>query len=335
MSDRESGDNRTRLVCVPGSGLNRRSGRPGPSPGRGEGRRCEESGETVDETSLLARREAYPAEVPTPVLLLTAGVDVQDDRLDAEIVGWRTGEESWGISYRVLWGDPDSPAVWQEPDDLLGTPWQREDGVRLRIAACCIDSAGHRTEAVYRYVKPRQARRVYATVGRAGVGRPIISAPAQKRQGTAKRPVKLFTVGVDEAKGILYARLKSRDPGPGCCHFPDGQGYDAEYFQQLTAEKRVVRYFKGFPRAEWIKTRARNEALDCRVQAHAALCLLNPRWPAIERRAVSRKTAAPVEPQVDEPKSEQTAAALAAKRAQQEMLRQRRARNSWMNRWRY
>jgi phage terminase large subunit GpA-like protein len=298
------------------------------------GETWEESGETVDETSLLSRREIYPAEIPTPVLLLTAGVDVQDDRLEAEIVGWRTGEESWGISYRVLWGDPDSPAVWQQLDDLLATPWQREDGLQLRIVTCCIDSAGHRTEAVYRYVKPRQARGVYATVGRAGIGRPIISAPAAKRQGTAKRPVKLFTVGVDEAKGILFARLKARDPGPGCCHFPADQGYDAEYFQQLTAEKRVIRYYKGFPRAEWIKTRARNEALDCRVQAHAALCLLNPRWPAIERRLASRKAATPVEPLADKPKPEQAARSAEAKGAQEEMLRRRRARGSWVSRWR-
>jgi phage terminase large subunit GpA-like protein len=113
------------------------------------------------------------------------------------------------------------------------------------------------------------------------------------------------------------------------------QGYDAEYFQQLTAEKRVVRYYKGFPKAEWIKTRARNEALDCRVQAHAALCLLNPRWPAIERRVASRQVAVPVEPQADEPKAEQAAQLTAAKRAHEEMLRHRRARNSWMNRWRY
>ena len=93
-------------------------------------------------------------------------------------------------------------------------------------------------------------------------------------KGRAPLPVNLFTVGVDEAKAILFSRLKEQTPGPGYCHFPEGEGYEEEYFKQLTAEKRVIRYTKGYPKAEWIKTRARNEALDCRVQAHAALCLI-------------------------------------------------------------
>ncbi len=146
----------------------------------------------------------------------------------------------------------------------------------------------HRAGAVYLYVKLRQVRGVYATIGRAGAGRPIISSASNRKQGRTTLPVKVFTVGVDEAKGILYARLKEQTPGPGYCHFLEGEGYDEEYFKQLTAEKRVIRYQKGFPKAEWIKTRARNEALDCRVQAHAALCLLNPLWGAVEKRLAPR-----------------------------------------------
>lgn len=253
------------------------------------GEAWEESGETIDPTGLLARREHYRAEVPESVLVLTAGVDTQDDRLEVEIVGWRTGEESWGIDYRVLWGDPDGQMVWQKLDDLLASTWHREDGAQLRIVSCCIDSAGHRTEAVYRYVKPRQARGVYATVGRAGIGRPIISAPSPKRQGHAKRPVKVFTVGVDEGKNLLNARLQGKEHGPGYCHFPTSEAYGEAYFLQLTAEKRITRYVKGFPVREWRQIRARNEALDCRIEAHAALCLLNPRWDVLERRAAPQR----------------------------------------------
>ena len=252
------------------------------------GETWEESGEVNNQDSLMARREHYPAVVPLPVLVLTAGVDVQDDRLELEVCGWRTGEESWGISYRVLWGDPAAAPVWRQLDDVLSATWEREDGLNMRIVQCCIDSAGHRTEAVYRYVKPRQVRGVFATVGRAGVGRPIISSPSHRKQGRAPLPVNLFTVGVDEAKAILFSRLKEQTPGPGYCHFPEGEGYEGEYFKQLTAEKRVIRYTKGFPKAEWIKTRARNEALDCRVQAHAALCLLNPLWKAVEKNLAPR-----------------------------------------------
>ena len=107
-------------------------------------------------------------------------------------------------------------------------------------------------------------------------------------KGRAPLPVNLFTVGVDEAKTILFSRLKEQTPGPGYCHFPEGEGYEEEYFKQLTAEKRVIRYTKGYPKAEWIKTRARNEALDCRVQAHAALCLLNPLWKTVEKNLAPR-----------------------------------------------
>jgi len=199
-------------------------------------------------------------------------------------------------------GDPAAAPVWRQLDDLPTATWTREDGLNMRIVQCCIDSAGHRTDAVYRYVKLRQVRGVYAMVGRAGVGRSIISSPSNRKQGRAPLPVNLFTVGVDEAKAILYSRLKEKTPGPGYCHFPDGAGYEDEYFKQLTAEKRVIRYQKGFPKAEWIKTRARNEALDCRVQAHAALCLLNPLWKAVEKNLAPRlpfpeeAMAAPAEP---------------------------------------
>jgi phage terminase large subunit GpA-like protein len=284
----------------------------------------QEPGETIDPTGLLARREHYNAEVPERVLVLTAGVDTQDDRLEVEIVGWRTGEESWGIDYRVLWGDPDGSHVWKQLDDLLASPWVREDGARLRVISCCIDSGGHRTEAVYRYVKTRQARGIFATVGRAGAGRPIVSAPMRKKQGKQKQPVKLFTVGTDEAKDLLLARLHGTEHGPGYCHFPQRDSHGEQYFLQLTAEKRFLRHVKGVPRYEWRQIRDRNEALDCRILAHAALCLLNPRWPAIERRL------APVPPEQETEDGQDEPTEMPAPRKGPT----RRPRSNWMNRWR-
>ncbi len=172
---------------------------------------------------------------------------------------------------------------------------------------------------------------MYATIGRAGAGRPITSSASNRKQGRTTLPVKLFTVGVDEAKGILYARLKEQAPGPGYCHFPEGEGYDEEYFKQLTAEKRVIRYQKGFPKAEWIKTRARNEALDCRVQAHAALCLLNPLWRAVEKRLAPR-LAFP-EQAIVEPVPSGHPHGLAAE-ANGSGTRRVKARDPWVDRWR-
>ncbi len=142
----------------------------------------------------------------------------------------------------------------------------------------------------------------------------------------------LFTVGVDEAKAILFSRLKEQTPGPGFCHFPDGAGYEEEYFKQLTAEKRVIRYQKGFPKAEWIKTRARNEALDCRVQAHAALCLLNPLWGAVEKRLAPRLPFP--EQAIAEPAPISGHRHGLAGGSDDEQDRRVRVRDPWVNRWR-
>lgn len=115
----------------------------------------------------------------------------------------------------------------------------------------------------------------------AGEGRAIVSSPSSKRSGRNPRPIPLFTVGVDEAKKLIYGRLRISEPGAGYCHFP--KSYGEEFFAQLTAEKVVTRFAKGFPKREWVKTRARNEALDIRVYALAALYLLNPVWEFLKR----------------------------------------------------
>lgn len=69
------------------------------------GETWEEQGEQVEDAALLNRRELYDADVPEGVLVLTAGVDVQDDRFEVEVVGWGIGKESWGIRYQKIYGD--------------------------------------------------------------------------------------------------------------------------------------------------------------------------------------------------------------------------------------
>ncbi|MBK7190623.1 MAG: phage terminase large subunit family protein [bacterium] len=150
------------------------------------GETWEESGEVINQDSLMARREHYPAVVPLPVLVLTAGGDVQDDRLELEVCGWRTGEESWGISYRVLWGDPAAAPVWRQLDDVLSATWEREDGLNMRIVQCCIDSAGHRTEAVSLREAASGARRVrHGWPGRRGPADHLGSVEPQAGAGAA------------------------------------------------------------------------------------------------------------------------------------------------------
>lgn len=141
----------------------------------------------------------------------------------------------------------------------------------MRIACTCIDSGGHHTQSVYAYAKKRNLSRIFAIKGSPVAGKPIISKPSR----TGKLNVKLFSIGTDTAKEMIYSRLRITEPGAGYCHFPSSR--DEEYFKQLTAEKVVTRYHKGFPVRMWEKKPGqRNEALDCRVYAIAALNILNP-----------------------------------------------------------
>lgn len=258
------------------------------------GETFEEAGDQLDDTFLYARRETYNADIPQDAAVLTMGVDVQKDRLELEVVGWGEGEESWNIDLQIISGDPTKPEVWGELTEMLGYEYEHESGNMLTVAATCIDS-GYNTQIVYDYVRGQKnkGRRVYATKGVSGAGRPVV---AQSRSNS-KRKVDLYTIGVDDAKTILAARLKILEHGPGYCHFPMER--DEEYFLQITAEKVITKFRRGFPYREWIKTRARNEATDNRISAHAALKILNPNWQALIKRLEPEEE--PEEVKIDTP----------------------------------
>lgn len=245
----------------------------------------EDGGEQVDEEALYKRREKYNCEVPADVLYLTAGVDTQDDRLEVEVVGWGEGAESWGIRYAIFYGDTKLKKVWDDLDEFLLQTFERADGAKMKIVCTCIDSGGHRANVVYKFCKARSARRVFAIRGQGGEGVPYIKRPTKNNREQAQ----LFTLGVDTGKAILLDRLKVElvdddgndlDSVPGYCHFPKerDRGYTQEYFKGLTAEHRIMTYKKGRAVFEWrIKDSAhkRNEALDCRNYATAALEISN------------------------------------------------------------
>lgn len=244
----------------------------------------EETGETVDPEGLISRREEYVAPVPAGGLVLTAGVDMQQDRLECEIVAWGHGEESWSVEFMVFWGDPLQSDVWDELEDHLASTWLHESGAQLSLSGACVDTGGTggNTQAAYDWLRGKTGRRIFGVKGVPGWGRPIVAAPSRKQSGKTKRKVDLFLVGVDEAKLSVMRRLAVQVPGPGYCHAPIDR--DPDWFHQLTAEKLVTRYVKGFPVREWHKTRPRNEAFDCRVYAYAALKIANPSF----RRAAER-----------------------------------------------
>lgn len=230
----------------------------------------------VEEDALAARVEEYPAPVPGRAVLLTAGVDVQADRVEVEVVAWGPGEESWGVEYAVLWGDTAArrnAGVWPDLEAFLSRTWRHEYGDELGLYAVLIDS-GFRTQEVYRFVKGRSARRWFAAKGYATPGMPVISGkPQRKRSGRRERHVDLFLVGTDQASAVVQSRL-TREDGFGVCHWPNGRGYDLDYFRQLTSMRSTTRYRRGVPLREWhVRAGRRNEAFDCRVYAYAALQL--------------------------------------------------------------
>lgn len=241
------------------------------------GETWEEQGEVVEDAELLGRRELYEADVPDGVLVLTAGIDVQDDRFEVEVVGWGVGKESWGIRYQKIFGDLLKEQVWTDLDAFLLAGFQKKDGTVLHILSACMDSGGHFPDQVLRFTRDRWERKVWAIKGKGGSDVPFIRNPTTNNR--VKAP--LFTLGVDAGKALLYQRLRHQTKGPNYCHFPINEeaGYDGDYFKGLTAEKMVVRFRKGRPVVTWElkdSKHKRNEPLDLRNYATAALEITNP-----------------------------------------------------------
>ena len=247
------------------------------------GESWEEQGETIEHEELLERRLNYDSDtIPEDVLVLTAGVDTQKDRLELQMVGWGANYESWVIEYKIFWGDPNADNVWQELDNYLKKRFKTESGRVLTISCTCIDSGGHHTNQVYQFTKPRQGRRVFAVKGLSTPGKPIANRPTF----VGKNKAVLYGIGVDSAKEAIFARLSS-EPAYTTLHFCSD--LDEEYFKQLTAEKRVTKFVKGRKSLIWKQIRPRNEALDTLVYNFAAIYILNPNYDTIQERILSQQ----------------------------------------------
>ena len=129
-----------------------------------------EPGVQVHEEELEKRKEPYvhyledvgpvPCEVPDGVLILTAGVDVQENRVEIEVVGWGMEWESWGIEYGIIYGDITQSEFWERVDSFLQKTWTFGNGNEIGITTACVDS-GYLPSEVYKFTKPREHRRIY------------------------------------------------------------------------------------------------------------------------------------------------------------------------------
>jgi len=245
------------------------------------GESWEEEGDTVETAGVMARREQYTkASLPSGALLLTAGTDVQDDRLETTVWAWGTDEEAWRVEHFILRGDPGGTSIWAEHDQHIDQRYRTDDGRELLIEACCVDSGGHYTEQVYRYCAKRKRKRVWAIKGIGGANRHVW--PKRPSRGGKVR-VDLWVIGVDTIKDVLYGRLRKvlkpadqldGEPWvatPGYVHLD--ADVDQEWADQLTSEVVVHRISHGRRIRAWKprQTGSRQEALDCSVYAYAAM----------------------------------------------------------------
>jgi len=247
------------------------------------GESWEEQGETVEYETLLERRLNYDyTNIPEDVLVLTAGVDTQKDRLELQLVGWGKNYEAWVCDYKIFWGDPNAINVWSDLDAYLKKRFKTESERLIPISCCTIDSGGHHTNMVYQFTKPRQARRIFAVKGLSQAGKPIANRPTF----VGKNKAVLYGIGTDSAKEAIFARLAAENELT-TLHFCSD--LDEEYFKQLTAEKRVTKFVRGRKSLIWKQIRPRNEALDTLVYNFAAIYILNPNFDSIEEKILNQQ----------------------------------------------
>ena len=253
-----------------------------------------ESGEAPDWQRLAERREEWkPGTVPPAGVFLTAGADVQKDRIEVDVWAWGRGLESWLIDHVVIEGGPGDLACWQKLSDLLGRTWQHASGEHLTIAKLAIDT-GYETSAVYGWARAVGFGQVAPVKGLEGFNRASpVTGPtyvdATIGGKRLRRGARLWSVATSTFKAETYRFLRQDRPTPeeitagasfppGTIHLPHWT--DSEWLKQLTAEQLVtVKTKRGFTKLEWQKLRERNEALDCRVYARAAAWIAGiDRW---------------------------------------------------------
>ena len=260
----------------------------------------EDRGELEDEDSLMARREEYPAELPDGVLVLTAGVDTQDNRMEYEVVGHGHFGETWGIEKGIVMGRPDDEKTWAKLDEVLfDRVFHFADGLGLRLSMTFVDEGGHFTQDVRLQCRARIGKKVFCIKGMPGPDKPYTAPPKQMKIIVNQKTIGTcwqYQIGVDSGKVMIMDNLAVKSPGSKFCHFPKRDDYGPGYFAGLLserleydAEKKQPWVWKKIPGHE------RNEALDCRNYALAAFKALPKNLDAIDRQLKTARGQRPPE----------------------------------------
>lgn len=285
------------------------------------------------ESELLQRRESYgvvtvpgieapqAVDVPHGVGVLVCSVDTQGDRLEVKVKGFGADEESWLVAYEVINGDPGrevTTGVWKELSAFRRLKFRHASGREVPISITVIDSGGHHTQQVYRYASLLSHELVFAIRGGNAPAAPLVAPPSDRN----RYRIRVYTLGVNAGKDMVYSRAKIARPGPGYMHLPSWT--TEEYIDGLLSEKAIPKYVKGrgvVRSYEKLPGRERNEPLDLEVYAVAGYHILGA--PVI--RSISERAAALSKPPDPAPEKPAVAAARAGRR---------RGRGGYVDRWR-
>ncbi|MCL1038344.1 phage terminase large subunit family protein [Shewanella submarina] len=230
------------------------------------GESFQSEGDSLTTSEIANRRETYSADVPAEVVTLSAGVDVQADRLEILVIGSGQKGELWNIDFQIIRGDPSQPLVWKALDQYLLEPMKSEKGHLMRVRTCFIDT-GYLGDHVRMFTKPRESRGVFGCRGSSARDKVFFT----NRPSTSnEQKAAVYQLGVSDGKDKLFQQLKINMPGAGYIHYPRKLCFDDEFFEQLTSERAEIRYKDGRPQRVYVAQRKRNEALDITLYAIAA-----------------------------------------------------------------
>ncbi|VVO46118.1 hypothetical protein PS893_00031 [Pseudomonas fluorescens] len=242
----------------------------------------EDQGEQLEWQQLHARREIYP-QVPATAVALFGGIDTQDDRYEGRVWAFGAGEETWLVHKFVLQGDPGSIELRAKVGIEIHKTFTRADGTVMGVERWCWDQGGHYCDEVREECIKHGTQWVIPVFGASTYGKPIATWPRKKTKVKGGRAY-LVEVGTDNAKELIYGRLKMQPDGsgapvPGCIHLPANEMICGEdELRQLTAERRKWVIVKHQRVQRWDAGGRRNEALDCLVYALAALRITQQRF---------------------------------------------------------
>lgn len=222
---------------------------------------------------LKRRAENYTdKEIPDEIIFLTAGIDVQRDRVECSIYGWGENYEGWLIQHLIFYGDPLQDKVWNDLDTvLINKSWQTKNKETRTLLFSFVDSGdGTTTEAVYRYTTPRAAHFIFSIKGSSVNGDLLVNKPKKVND---KKTI-LFSLNVFSAKILINNMLANNEVGANYLHFPkNAPNVNDEFYEQLTSEVllKIKNKQTNVETEKWKKIRERNESLDCLVYAYCAM----------------------------------------------------------------